>query len=215
MLGPSPGPSPGSAHSMMGPSPGPPSSGLSQPGPSGYNQDTMHPLHKSMEGMHDKSMNEESRFSQMKALSVRPGGHTGMGPPPSPLDQHSQGYHSPLGGSDHSSPVPSNGPPSGPLLPSSSSSSSSIGAPPASTPLEGPGSDQHSLGPGSRSGPLGASGPGPSPGQLHQLRAQIMAYKILQGVSSFHHGQNPKVDQSCGYLSRQHREGAEKRERAH
>uniref|UniRef100_A0A7N8XDK7 Transcription activator BRG1-like n=1 Tax=Mastacembelus armatus TaxID=205130 RepID=A0A7N8XDK7_9TELE len=141
MLGPSPGPSPGSSHSMMGPSPGPPSSGHSQPGPSGYGQDNMHPLHKSMEVMHDKTMSEESRFSQMKGLSMRQGGHSGMGPPPSPLDQHSQGYHSPLGSSDHSSPVPSNGPPPGP---------------------GGPG--------------------GPTPfnqNQLHQLRAQIMAYKML------------------------------------
>lgn len=36
-------------------------------------------------------MSEESRFSQMKSLSMRQGGHSGMGPPPSPLDQHSQG----------------------------------------------------------------------------------------------------------------------------
>uniref|UniRef100_A0A7N8Y1Q2 Transcription activator BRG1-like n=1 Tax=Mastacembelus armatus TaxID=205130 RepID=A0A7N8Y1Q2_9TELE len=151
MLGPSPGPSPGSSHSMMGPSPGPPSSGHSQPGPSGYGQDNMHPLHKSMEVMHDKTMSEESRFSQMKGLSMRQGGHSGMGPPPSPLDQHSQGYHSPLGSSDHSSPVPSNGPPPGPLI--------------------GP------TGPG---GPGGPGGPTPfNQNQLHQLRAQIMAYKML------------------------------------
>lgn len=44
-----------------------------------------------MESMHEKSMSEESRFSQMKGLSMRQGGHSGMGPPPSPLDQHSQG----------------------------------------------------------------------------------------------------------------------------
>lgn len=121
----------------------------------------------------------------------------------------SSGYHSPLGGSDHSSPVPSNGPPSGPLLPSSSSSSSSGGPGSASTPLDGPGGDQHTLGPNNRPCPPGSSGPGPSPGpivpslgsglesggptgpggpggptpfnqnQLHQLRAQIMAYKML------------------------------------
>lgn len=126
------------------------------------------------------------------------------------------GYHSPLGGSDHSSPVPSNGPPSGPLMPSSSSSSSSGGPGSASTPLDGPSGDQHTLGPNNRPGPPGSSGPGPSPGpslgsgvsslgsgletggpngpggpggpggptpfnqnQLHQLRAQIMAYKML------------------------------------
>lgn len=46
-----------------------------------------------MEGMHEKTLNEESRFSQMKGLSVRQGGHSGMGPPPSPLDQHSQGRY--------------------------------------------------------------------------------------------------------------------------
>lgn len=122
------------------------------------------------------------------------------------------GYHSPLGGSDHSSPVPSNGPPSGPLMPSSSSSSSG-GPGSAPTPLDGPSGDQHTLGPNNRPGPPGSSGPGPSPGpslgpsvstlgsglesgvppgpggpggptpfnqnQLHQLRAQIMAYKML------------------------------------
>ncbi|KAL6110140.1 smarca4 [Pungitius sinensis] len=201
MLGPTSGPSPGSSHSMMGP--GPPSSGHSQPGPSGYSQDSMHPLHKSMESLHEKSMGEEGRFSQMKGLSMRQGGHSGMGPPPSPLDQHSQGYHSPLGGSDHSSPVPSNGPPSGPLMPSSSSSSSSGGPGSASAPLDGPAGDQHTLGPNNRPGPPGSCGPGlgpavsglepggnPCPGglagptpfnqnQLHQLRAQIMAYKML------------------------------------
>uniref|UniRef100_A0A3Q3G8M1 SWI/SNF related BAF chromatin remodeling complex subunit ATPase 4 n=1 Tax=Labrus bergylta TaxID=56723 RepID=A0A3Q3G8M1_9LABR len=156
MIGPSPGPSPGSSHSMMGPSPGPPSSGHSQPGPSGYGQESMHPLHKPMESMHEKSLSEESRFSQMKGLSMRQGGHSGMGPPPSPLDQHSQGYHSPLGGSDHSSPSP------GPSL----------------------GSSVPSLGSGLEPvGPAGPGGPGgPTPfnqNQLHQLRAQIMAYKML------------------------------------
>uniref|UniRef100_A0A1A7YC17 Nucleolin n=1 Tax=Iconisemion striatum TaxID=60296 RepID=A0A1A7YC17_9TELE len=194
----------------MGPSPGPPPSGLSQPGPSGYGPDNMHPLHKPMEGMHEKSLGEESRFSQMKGMSMRQGGHSGMGPPPSPLDQHSQGYHSPLGGSDHSSPVASNGPPSGPLIPSTSSSSSSAGPGSSSASLDVPSGDQHTLGTNTRSGPPGSSGPGPSPGpslgssvtslgsgldsggpagpggptpfnqnQLHQLRAQIMAYKML------------------------------------
>uniref|UniRef100_A0A1A8E8D8 SWI/SNF related, matrix associated, actin dependent regulator of chromatin, subfamily a, member 4 n=2 Tax=Nothobranchius kadleci TaxID=1051664 RepID=A0A1A8E8D8_NOTKA len=194
----------------MGPSPGPPPSGLSQPGPSGYGPDNMHPLHKPMEGMHEKSLGEESRFSQIKGMSMRQGGHSGMGPPPSPLDQHSQGYHSPLGGSDHSSPVASNGPSSGPLMPSASSSSSSSGPGSSSAPLDVPSGDQHTLGPNARSGPPGSSGPGPSPGpslgssvsslgsgldsggpagpggptpfnqnQLHQLRAQIMAYKML------------------------------------
>lgn len=44
-----------------------------------------------MESLHEKSLSEESRFSQMKGLSMRQSGHGGMGPPPSPLDQHSQG----------------------------------------------------------------------------------------------------------------------------
>lgn len=48
-------------------------------------------LPQSMESLHEKSMSEESRFSQIKGLSMRQGGHSGMGPPPSPLDQHSQG----------------------------------------------------------------------------------------------------------------------------
>lgn len=48
-----------------------------------------------MESMHEKSLGEESRFSQMKGMSMRPGGHSGMGPPPSPLDQHSQGKQAP------------------------------------------------------------------------------------------------------------------------
>lgn len=110
-----------------------------------------------------------------------------------------------MGGSDHSSPVPSSGPPSGPLMPSSSSSTSSTGGPgSAPTPLDGPSGEQHTLGPNNRSVPPVSSGPGPSPGpslgpslgagldpagaagptpfnqnQLHQLRAQIMAYKML------------------------------------
>lgn len=111
-----------------------------------------------------------------------------------------------MGGSDHSSPVPSNGPPSGPLLPSSSSSG---GPGSASASLDGPGGDPHTLGANNQPGPPGSSGPGPGLGpavsglvsglepggspcpgglagpipfnqnQLHQLRAQIMAYKML------------------------------------
>lgn len=46
-----------------------------------------------VEGMHEKNLNEDSRYSQMKGLSMRQGGHSGMGPPPSPLDQHSQGSY--------------------------------------------------------------------------------------------------------------------------
>uniref|UniRef100_A0A8C3MKU6 Uncharacterized protein n=1 Tax=Geospiza parvula TaxID=87175 RepID=A0A8C3MKU6_GEOPR len=108
--------------------------------------------------MHEKGIPEDPRYGQMKGMGMRPGGHAGMGPPPSPMDQHSQGYPSPLGGSEHaSSPVPSNGP--------SSSSAGGSGAA-----LDGSGSDSPAL------------GRGPSPfnaAQLHQLRAQIMAYKLL------------------------------------
>lgn len=50
-------------------------------------------IRQPMESMHEKSLSEESRFSQMKGLSLRQGVHSGMGPPPSPLDQHSQGRH--------------------------------------------------------------------------------------------------------------------------
>uniref|UniRef100_A0A8C5BVC1 SWI/SNF related BAF chromatin remodeling complex subunit ATPase 4a n=1 Tax=Gadus morhua TaxID=8049 RepID=A0A8C5BVC1_GADMO len=150
----------------MGPSPGPPGSGHPHPpqGPSGYPQENMHQMHKPMEGMHEKGMPEDPRYSQMKGMGMRPGPHSGMGPPPSPMDQHSQGYPSPLGGSEHApSPGPANGPPSGPMMPGGQSG-------PGSGPMEGP-----------VSGPGGAPG-GPTPfnqNQLHQLRAQIMAYKML------------------------------------
>uniref|UniRef100_A0A671YPM3 SWI/SNF related BAF chromatin remodeling complex subunit ATPase 4a n=1 Tax=Sparus aurata TaxID=8175 RepID=A0A671YPM3_SPAAU len=141
----------------MGPSPGPPGSGHPHPpqGPSGYPQDNMHQMHKPMEAMHEKGMPDDPRYSQMKGMGMRPGGHVGMGPPPSPMDQHSQGYPSPLGGSEHApSPVPANGPPSGPMMP---------GGPP-----------------GPVAGPMEGSGPTPfNQNQLHQLRAQIMAYKML------------------------------------
>lgn len=46
---------------------------------------------QSLEGLHEKNVGEESRFGQMKGVSMRAGGHAGMGPPPSPMDQHSQG----------------------------------------------------------------------------------------------------------------------------
>ncbi|TRZ09077.1 hypothetical protein HGM15179_018034 [Zosterops borbonicus] len=139
MLGPSPGPSPGSGHS-----------GHALPAP-GYTPDSIHPLHKPLDPMHEKGMSEDPRYGQMKGMGMRPGGHAGMGPPPSPMDQHSQGYPSPLGSSEHaSSPVGSAG---------------GSGAA-----LDGSGSDSPAL------------GRGPSPfnaAQLHQLRAQIMAYKLL------------------------------------
>uniref|UniRef100_A0A8C2AY68 SWI/SNF related, matrix associated, actin dependent regulator of chromatin, subfamily a, member 4a n=1 Tax=Cyprinus carpio TaxID=7962 RepID=A0A8C2AY68_CYPCA len=121
---------------------------------------------KPMEGMHEKVIPEDQRYAQMKAMGMRPGGHSGMGPPPSPLDQHSQGYPSPLGGSEHApSPVPANGPPSGPMMPAGSGA------------MEG--GDPQVMGQQNRS--IGAAG-GPTPfnqNQLHQLRAQIMAYKML------------------------------------
>lgn len=41
--------------------------------------------------MHEKGMPDDPRYSQMKGMGMRPGGHVGMGPPPSPMDQHSQG----------------------------------------------------------------------------------------------------------------------------
>uniref|UniRef100_A0A8C1RR04 SWI/SNF related, matrix associated, actin dependent regulator of chromatin, subfamily a, member 4a n=1 Tax=Cyprinus carpio TaxID=7962 RepID=A0A8C1RR04_CYPCA len=121
---------------------------------------------KPMEGMHEKVIPEDQRYAQMKAMGMRPGGHSGMGPPPSPLDQHSQGYPSPLGGSEHApSPVPANGPPSGPMMPAGSGAMES--------------GDPQVMGQQNRS--VGAAG-GPTPfnqNQLHQLRAQIMAYKML------------------------------------
>ncbi|XP_037673867.1 transcription activator BRG1 isoform X15 [Choloepus didactylus] len=98
----------------------------------------------------------------MKGMGMRSGAHAGMGPPPSPMDQHSQGYPSPLGGSEHaSSPVPASGPSSGPQLSSG----------PGGAPLDA--TDPQALGQQNR---------GPTPfnqNQLHQLRAQIMAYKML------------------------------------
>uniref|UniRef100_A0A8C2F8E0 SWI/SNF related, matrix associated, actin dependent regulator of chromatin, subfamily a, member 4a n=1 Tax=Cyprinus carpio TaxID=7962 RepID=A0A8C2F8E0_CYPCA len=59
-------------------------------GPS-YPQDNMHQMHKPMEGMHEKGIPEDQRYAQMKGMGMRQGGHSGMGPPPSPMDQHSQG----------------------------------------------------------------------------------------------------------------------------
>uniref|UniRef100_A0A4W5NWX4 SWI/SNF related BAF chromatin remodeling complex subunit ATPase 4 n=1 Tax=Hucho hucho TaxID=62062 RepID=A0A4W5NWX4_9TELE len=119
-------------------------------------------------GMHEKGMSEESRFAQMKGMPMRQGTHSGMGPPPSPMDQHSQG-----------SPVPSNGPPSGPLQPSST------------VPGSGPNPSDTSSNPDSQA--LGGQNqqqnrPGPTPfnqNQLHQLRAQIMAYKAFTFALSF------------------------------
>lgn len=47
-----------------------------------------------MEAMHDKAMPDDPRYNQMKGMGMRTGGHSGMGPPPSPMDQHSQGQTS-------------------------------------------------------------------------------------------------------------------------
>uniref|UniRef100_A0A8B9VYL6 SWI/SNF related, matrix associated, actin dependent regulator of chromatin, subfamily a, member 4 n=1 Tax=Anas zonorhyncha TaxID=75864 RepID=A0A8B9VYL6_9AVES len=44
-----------------------------------------------MDSMHEKGLAEDPRYGQMKGMGLRPGGHAGMGPPPSPMDQHSQG----------------------------------------------------------------------------------------------------------------------------
>lgn len=44
-----------------------------------------------MDSMHEKGLSDDPRYSQMKGMGMRPGGHAGMGPPPSPMDQHSQG----------------------------------------------------------------------------------------------------------------------------
>uniref|UniRef100_A0A8K9XN96 SWI/SNF related, matrix associated, actin dependent regulator of chromatin, subfamily a, member 4 n=1 Tax=Oncorhynchus mykiss TaxID=8022 RepID=A0A8K9XN96_ONCMY len=108
-------------------------------------------------GMHEKGMSEESRFAQMKGMPMRQGGHSGMGPPPSPMDQHSQGRY-----------TLSPGVCSGGCTQSGS----------------GPGPHGPSPGPTTPGGPGG----GPTPfnqNQLHQLRAQIMAYKAFTFALSF------------------------------
>uniref|UniRef100_A0A673NBQ0 Transcription activator BRG1 n=1 Tax=Sinocyclocheilus rhinocerous TaxID=307959 RepID=A0A673NBQ0_9TELE len=122
-------------------------------GPS-YPQDNMHQMHKPMEGMHEKGIPEDQRYAQMKGMGMRQGGHSGMGPPPSPMDQHSQGMYLSV---VLAVPVPSNGPPSGPMMPSGPGA------------MEG--GDPQAMGQQNRSGGAG--------GVLHQLRAQIMAYKML------------------------------------
>lgn len=49
-------------------------------------------LPQPLDPMHEKGMSEDPRYGQMKGMGMRPGGHAGMGPPPSPMDQHSQGW---------------------------------------------------------------------------------------------------------------------------
>lgn len=44
-----------------------------------------------IDAMHEKGMTDDSHYAQMKGIGIRPSGHSGMGPPPSPMDQHSQG----------------------------------------------------------------------------------------------------------------------------
>uniref|UniRef100_A0A3Q1F1J0 SWI/SNF related BAF chromatin remodeling complex subunit ATPase 2 n=1 Tax=Acanthochromis polyacanthus TaxID=80966 RepID=A0A3Q1F1J0_9TELE len=175
ILGPSPGPdpSPSSVHSMMGPSPGPgtPNAphGMQGQGQSDYSQDSMYPMHKPLEGMNDKSMAEAMHFGHMKGVGMR-SLHSGMGPPQSPMDQHSQGYMSPhpspMGVHEHAAspmsgggggPTPPHMPPSqsGPMMP---------------------------MDPQGGMSSMAQQGRGPSafsPVQLQQLRAQILAYKIL------------------------------------
>lgn len=43
-----------------------------------------------MEGMNDKTMADAIHFGHMKNVGIRTL-HSGMGPPQSPMDQHSQG----------------------------------------------------------------------------------------------------------------------------
>lgn len=143
-------------------------------------------MHKPMEGMHEKGIPEDQRYSQMKGMGMRPGGHSGMGPPPSPMDQHSQGYPSPLGGSEHApSPVPANGPPSGPMMPSGpgvmeGGDPQAMGQQNRSGGAGGVAGSGPSGGPPNAGVPGGVGGPTPfNQNQLHQLRAQIMAYKML------------------------------------
>ncbi|XP_005730703.1 putative global transcription activator SNF2L2 [Pundamilia nyererei] len=178
ILGPSPGPdpSPSSVHSMMGPSPGPgtPNAphGMQGQGQSDYSQDSMYSMHKPMEGMNDKSMAEAMHFGHMKGVGMR-SLHSGMGPPQSPMDQHSQGYMSPhpspMGVHEHAS-SPMSGGGGGPTPPH---------MPPAQS---GPMMSMDPQGGMSNMSNMGQQVRGSSafsPVQLQQLRAQILAYKIL------------------------------------
>uniref|UniRef100_A0A674D4R0 SWI/SNF related BAF chromatin remodeling complex subunit ATPase 4 n=1 Tax=Salmo trutta TaxID=8032 RepID=A0A674D4R0_SALTR len=120
-------------------------------------------------GMHEKGMSEESHFAQMKGMPMRQGGHSGMGPPPSPMDQHSQGSAGP-----NPSDISSN--PDSQTLGGQNQQQNRPGGPQQS--VSGPGPHGPSPGPTTPGGPGG----GPTPfnqNQLHQLRAQIMAYKML------------------------------------
>ncbi|XP_071208564.1 probable global transcription activator SNF2L2 isoform X2 [Salvelinus alpinus] len=162
---PGPGPSPSS-----GPPSGPPS--LQGQGAGDYLQDTMHPMHQPMEGVDEKGMGDETNYGQMKGVGMR-ALHSGMGPSQSPLDQHSnQGYMppqpSPLGVPEHASSPLSRGGPTPPMPPQMSPVPSG-----SMIPQMDP---QSAMGP---QGPLGRGCSSFSPVQLQQLRAQILAYKIL------------------------------------
>ncbi|KAM8865300.1 putative global transcription activator SNF2L2 [Synchiropus picturatus] len=177
ILGPSPGPdpSPGSVHSMMGPGSGPgtPNAPHGMPGQaqSEFSQDSMYSMHKPMDAMNDKSMTDPLHYGHMKDVRMR-SLHSGMGHPQSPMDQHSQGYMSPhpspMGVHEHaSSPMSSGGGGSGPTPPHMPPSQSG-----PMMPMDTQGSSPS----------MGQQGRGPSafsPVQLQQLRAQILAYKIL------------------------------------
>uniref|UniRef100_A0A8C0JC41 SWI/SNF related BAF chromatin remodeling complex subunit ATPase 2 n=1 Tax=Chelonoidis abingdonii TaxID=106734 RepID=A0A8C0JC41_CHEAB len=118
---------------------------------------------QSIDGLHEKGMVEDMHCSSMKSASMRPP-HPGMGPPQSPMDQHSQGYMSPhpspLGAPEHVSSPISGGGPTPPHMPPSQPGPMIPGDPQVmSQPNRGP-------------SPF-------SPVQLHQLRAQILAYKML------------------------------------
>ncbi|KAM3867802.1 putative global transcription activator SNF2L2 isoform 3-T3 [Diretmus argenteus] len=180
ILGPSPGPepSPGSVHSMMGPGTGPSTPnaphGMQGQGQGEYSQDGMYPMHKPMEAMNDKTMADAMHFGHMKGVGMRTL-HSGMGPPQSPMDQHSQGYMSPhpspLGVHEHaSSPMSGGGGGGGPTPPQMAPSQS------------GPMMPMDPQGAMPNMSSMGQQGRGPStfsPVQLQQLRAQILAYKIL------------------------------------
>uniref|UniRef100_A0A8D0G8C3 SWI/SNF related BAF chromatin remodeling complex subunit ATPase 2 n=1 Tax=Sphenodon punctatus TaxID=8508 RepID=A0A8D0G8C3_SPHPU len=115
---------------------------------------------QSIDGLLEKGMVEDMHC---KSGSMRPP-NPGMGPPQSPMDQHNQGYMSPhpspLGAPEHvSSPMSGGGP-----------------TPPQMTPSQqGP---MITADPQAMSQPTRGSSPF-SPFQLHQLRVQILAYKML------------------------------------
>lgn len=120
-------------------------------------------MHKPMEGLHEKGMGDDMHFGQMKAVGMR-SLHSGMGPPQSPMDQHSQGYMSPhpspMGQVPEHVPSPMSG--GGPTPPQMSQGQSPM------MPMDPQVMGQQARGQSAF-----------SPVQLQQLRAQILAYKIL------------------------------------